>query len=39
MNNFYINRRRFLKGASASFALTTLGAGGIDIIIQQKLYV
>jgi predicted dehydrogenase len=36
MNNFYINRRRFLKGASASFALTTLGAGGIDIINPAK---
>lgn len=32
MNNFNINRRLFLKGATASLALTTLGAQGMDII-------
>lgn len=36
MNNFNINRRRFLKGATASLALTALGARGIDIINPQK---
>lgn len=37
MNNFNINRRRFLKGATASLALTALGARGIDIINPQKM--
>lgn len=32
MNNFNINRRLFLKGATASLALTALGAQGMDII-------
>jgi predicted dehydrogenase len=32
MDNFNINRRRFLKGASASVALAALGARGLDII-------
>src|SRR5688500_4482117 len=36
MNNFHINRRRFLQGASASLALTTFGAYGLDIINPQK---
>lgn len=36
MNNFNINRRRFLQGASASLALTTLGAYGMDIIHPQQ---
>ena len=36
MNNFNINRRRFLKGATASLALTALGARGLDIINPQK---
>src|SRR4249919_1849835 len=32
MDRFYINRRRFLKTASASFALAALGAKGLDLI-------
>jgi predicted dehydrogenase len=36
MNNFNINRRRFLQGASASLALTTLGAYGMDVIHPQQ---
>jgi predicted dehydrogenase len=35
MNNFNINRRLFLKGATASLALTSLGAHGLDIINPQ----
>ena len=36
MNNFYINRRRFLKGSAAALALTALGANAMDIIHQPK---
>jgi predicted dehydrogenase len=36
MNNFNINRRRFLQGATASLAFTTLGARGIEIINPAK---
>jgi predicted dehydrogenase len=36
MHEFNINRRRFLKGASATLALTTFGAYGMDIIHPQK---
>lgn len=36
MNNFYINRRKFLQTASASLALTALGASGLDIIYPLK---
>jgi predicted dehydrogenase len=36
MDNFNINRRGFLKGASASFALAALGAKGLDIIHPSK---
>ena len=36
MDNFNINRRRFLKGASASLALAALGARGLDIIHPSK---
>ena len=36
MNDFNINRRRFLQGAAASLALTTFGANGIDIINPPK---
>lgn len=36
MNEFNINRRRFLQGATASLALTTFGAYGLDIINPQK---
>ncbi len=40
MNHFNINRRRFLKGATASLALATYGAYGLDLIHpQQKLKV
>ncbi len=36
MNEFSINRRRFLQTASASLALTTLGVSGMDIIYPPK---
>ena len=36
MENFNINRRRFLQGATASLALSTFGARGMDIINPQK---
>lgn len=36
MNNFNINRRRFLKGTAATLALTALGANAMDIIYQPK---
>jgi predicted dehydrogenase len=36
MDNFNINRRRFLQGATASLALTTFGAYGLDLINPQK---
>lgn len=36
MNNFNINRRRFLKGSAATLALTALGANAMDIIHQPK---
>ena len=36
MNTFHINRRRFLKTASASLALSTLGPSGLDIIYQDQ---
>jgi predicted dehydrogenase len=36
MNDFSINRRRFLKGATASLALSTLGAYGMDIAHPAK---
>lgn len=36
MKNFNINRRHFLKSASASLALSTLGPGGLDVIFQDK---
>lgn len=38
MDNFNINRRRFLQGATASLALTALGAQGMDIINPAKPY-
>ncbi|TDB68288.1 Gfo/Idh/MocA family oxidoreductase [Arundinibacter roseus] len=38
MNHFNINRRRFLQGASATLALTALGAQGMDIINPLKPY-
>src|SRR5687768_2972146 len=36
MDNFNINRRRFLQGATASLALATFGAKGMDIINPIK---
>lgn len=36
MHLFHINRRHFLKTASASLALSTLGPSGLDIIYQDK---
>jgi predicted dehydrogenase len=36
MNNFNINRRRFLKGTAATLALTALGADAMDIIHQPR---
>jgi predicted dehydrogenase len=38
MNEFNINRRLFLKGATASLALTAFGAQGMDLIYPQKPY-
>ncbi|MEJ7740809.1 MAG: Gfo/Idh/MocA family oxidoreductase [Chitinophagaceae bacterium] len=38
MNKFNINRRHFIKGATASLALTALGANGMDIFQQNKSY-
>ena len=38
MDNFNINRRRFLQGASATMALTALGAQGMDLINPLKAY-
>ena len=36
MDNFNINRRRFLQGATASLAVSTFGARGMDIINPPK---
>jgi predicted dehydrogenase len=36
LNTFTLNRRQFLKGTSASLALTTLGAGNINIFNPAK---
>src|SRR5215212_5027637 len=36
MYNFNINRRRFIKGATASLALTALGVSGMDFLIPDK---
>ena len=38
MVTFDINRRRFIKGASASLALTALGASGMNFIVPPKVY-
>jgi predicted dehydrogenase len=38
MYEFNINRRRFLQGATASLALSALGARGMDIINPPKPY-
>ena len=37
MENSTINRRHFLKGATATFALSALGAQGMDMILQGKV--
>jgi predicted dehydrogenase len=36
MKNFHINRRHFLKGATALFALGALDASALDILHSQK---
>ncbi|WP_338874775.1 Gfo/Idh/MocA family oxidoreductase [Spirosoma sp. SC4-14] len=36
MNNFNINRRHFLKGTTASLALSTFGERGLDLIYPAK---
>jgi predicted dehydrogenase len=36
MDNFSINRRRFLKGATATLALSALGASALDFINPPK---
>ncbi|MBD2702578.1 Gfo/Idh/MocA family oxidoreductase [Spirosoma sp. BT702] len=38
MHNFNINRRRFLQGTTASLALSTFGARGMDLINPPKAY-
>jgi predicted dehydrogenase len=38
MKEFNINRRRFLKGATASLALSTFGLYGMDIVNPVKPY-
>jgi len=38
MNNFNINRRHFLKGATATLALSAFGASGMDIINPAKTF-
>jgi predicted dehydrogenase len=38
MHTFNINRRRFLSGATASFALAALGANAHDILNPQKTW-
>ena len=36
MYNINVNRRKFLQGAAATLAFTTLGARGMDIINPAK---
>lgn len=38
MENFTINRRHFLQGTTASLALSTLGAQGMDLANPTKTY-
>lgn len=38
MKNFNINRRRFLKGATATLAFSAFGAEAMDFIFTQKTY-
>lgn len=37
MHHFHINRRQFLKGATASLAMATLGANAMDIVYQPQV--
>ncbi|MFZ5970241.1 MAG: Gfo/Idh/MocA family oxidoreductase [Bacteroidota bacterium] len=37
MHHFHINRRQFLKGATASLAVATLGANAMDIVYQPQV--
>ncbi|MEL6922460.1 MAG: Gfo/Idh/MocA family oxidoreductase [Bacteroidota bacterium] len=36
MHNFHINRRRFLKTAAASLALSTMGAQGLELVFRER---
>lgn len=36
MHSFNINRRNFLKTSMASFAMTSLGVDGLDVIFREK---
>src|SRR3954447_5170631 len=38
MQNFDVNRRRFIKGATASLALTALGANAMNLKVPAKNY-
>ena len=38
MHSFNINRRRFISGATASFALAALGADAMDLVNLQKTW-
>jgi predicted dehydrogenase len=38
VNSFNINRRQFISGATASFALAALGANALDIVNLQKTW-
>lgn len=38
MNDFFINRRTFIKGATASLTMSTLGAYGMDLRFPQKAW-
>lgn len=38
MDNFTVNRRRFLQGATATLALTALGAHGMDLTPAAKTF-
>ncbi len=38
MTTFHINRRHFLKGATAALALSALGAYGLDVVNPSKPY-
>ncbi len=37
MHHFHINRRQFLKGATASLAMASLGANAMDIVYQPQV--